>query len=118
MNVRVLVLEDEALLAFELAEVLTSAGFTVVGPATSTAKALDFIARCGCEMAVLDVNLGKETSEVVALTLKSKSIPFVVVSGNSINSNPAGFAGAPFLPKPVRPQMLVSALRGLATGKA
>jgi DNA-binding response OmpR family regulator len=107
MSKRVLVVEDEALLALEISEYLAGAGFQVVGPAASVAKALKLIIHPGCDMAILDVNLGSEHSEPIALALKARSIPFVVVSGNSLDHLPSGFSGAPSVSKPVSPSTLL-----------
>lgn len=111
MSKRALIVEDEPLLAMEVAEHLTDAGFEVVGPATSVAKALKLISEKGCDIAVLDVHLGHEHSEPVALALKARGTPFVVVSGNSREHYPAGFTGAPSLSKPLRPAALLSLIR-------
>jgi len=62
MMTRVLVVEDEAILAIDIATHLTDAGFSVVGPATSVTKALTLIGEVGCDVAVLDVNLRDETA--------------------------------------------------------
>ena len=83
----------------------------MVGPASSVAKALRLIDDTGCDAAVLDVNLGKETSEAVALALRENRTPFVVLSGYSSDELSAGFLGAPFLSKPVRSQDLFTVLR-------
>ena len=113
MPMRVLLVEDEPLLAAELASDLSHAGFQVFGPASSAARALKLIDDTGCDAAVLDVNLGKETSEAVALALREKRTPFVVLSGYSSEELAAGFRGAPFLPKPVRLQDLLTVLIGI-----
>ena len=110
MTIRVLLVEDEPLLAVELADELAEAGFKVVGPASSTARALRLMDDTGCDAAVLDVNLGKETSEAVALALRESGTPFVVLSGYSSIELGAAFQGAPFLSKPVQWQQLVKTL--------
>jgi DNA-binding response OmpR family regulator len=112
MMKRVLVVEDEALLALEIAEHLAAADFEVVGPATSVSKALKLIGARGCDVAVLDVNLGSENSEPVALALKERGTPFVIVSGNSREHHPSGFKGAPSLSKPLQAAALVALVRG------
>jgi DNA-binding response OmpR family regulator len=83
MTARVLVVEDEAILALDIAEQLSSAGFQVVGPAPSVAKALKLITDVGCDFAVLDVNLRDETAEPVARELRSRSTPFLFLSAVS-----------------------------------
>ena len=111
MPIRVLVVEDDALLALDIARHLTSAGFEVVGPATSVTKALRLIGNVGCDVAVLDVNLGRDTAEPVAHELRVRKTPFVVLSGYSGEQHPPGFRGAPSLSKPVRPTVLVAMLQ-------
>jgi CheY-like chemotaxis protein len=112
---RVLVVEDEALMAYDLSDQLTEAGFTVVGPALEAAQALELLAREGCDVAVLDVNLGNgTTSEPIALELKRRAIPFIVASGYSRDQHPsAAFLGAPQLMKPIRVAVLLLELRKL-----
>ena len=60
MTIRVLVVEDEALIAIDIAQNLTDAGFEVVGPATSVARALRLIGEEGCDVGVLDFNLRRD----------------------------------------------------------
>jgi hypothetical protein len=60
---------------------------------------------------VLDINLGAETSELVAHRLLSKSTPFVTLSGYSQTQHPTVFDGAPALGKPLQPALLIAALR-------
>jgi len=108
MTKRVLVVEDDAVLGLDTVQQLTDAGFDVIGPAVSVAKALRLISETGCDVAVLDVNLGSETTESVARELRARGIPFVVVSGYSSEQHPAGFRGAPTLSKPAYPEDLVA----------
>lgn len=110
MTTRVLVVEDEAILAIDIAEQLTNAGFEVVGPATSVARALKLISAVGCDVAVLDVNLRDETAEAVALALRARGTPFLFLSAVSIDDLPAGFNNEVLLPKPTRSAVLVAAL--------
>ena len=110
---RILVVEDEVLIGLDIRQILADAGFDIVGPASSAAQALDLIRRDGCEAAVLDVNLGCETSERVAFELKERGRPFVTLSGYSREQHPAAFSGAPALTKPLQPDLLVTELRRL-----
>ena len=110
MNVRVLIVEDEALLAIDIAVHLTNAGFSVVGPAASVAKALKLIEEDGCDIAILDVNLRGENSEPIARHLNIRGTPFVFLSGISQEQQPDWMEGALLLPKPVRPAILMAAL--------
>ena len=112
MAARILIVEDDALLALDLAQILEEAGFTVVGPVVSTAKALALLVETGCDAALLDVHLGRdETSEPVARELRLRGTPFLTVTGYSHEQRPAAFAGSPVLSKPVRPSELVKELQ-------
>jgi DNA-binding response OmpR family regulator len=111
MTIRVMVVEDEAILAIDIAEQLTEAGFDVVGPATSVAKALKLVVEVGCDIAVLDVNLRNETAEPIAHALRSRGTPFLFLSAVAREHLPVGFGGEVLLPKPTRTAVLVAALR-------
>lgn len=111
MSKRVLVVEDDAMLGLDIAQQLGEAGMEVLGPATSVAKAFSLMDQTGCDVAVLEVNLGDETAEPVALELRARGTPFLVLSGYSSDQHPPGFHGAPILSKPARPEDLVALLR-------
>ncbi len=112
MPSRILVVEDDAFLAHELRQRLDQSGFTVAGPASSSARALAILAQTSCDAAILDVHLGREeTSEAVALELKARGNPFVTVTGYSQEQMPPAFAGSPILSKPVRFADLLAALQ-------
>ncbi len=113
---RVLVVEDEALLALEIAQVLEEANFHVLGPVRSVAPALTLLEDSSCDAAVLDINLGgAETSEPIALKLLSKGTPFVALSGYSRAQHPAVFSNAIALAKPFSPELLVRTIRQCIT---
>ena len=107
---RVLVVEDEPIVALELAHCLREAGFSVIGPSRSAAQALELLDSFGCDAAVLDINLGDETSEPVARELIRLGKPFVTVSGYSRDQRPAIFVGTPAFDKPVRSELLIAEL--------
>jgi DNA-binding response OmpR family regulator len=113
VSVRVLVVEDEAIVAIDIAQQLTEDGFVVVGPAPSVAKALRLIVDVGCDIAVLDVNLRDETAEPVARELRLRRTPFLFLSAVSRDHLPSGFTDEVLLPKPARPAVLVAALQSL-----
>ncbi|MCL2430293.1 MAG: response regulator, partial [Alphaproteobacteria bacterium] len=110
-RLRVLVVEDEAVVALEIEEDLRQAGFEVVGPAARVVEALELLNEFGCDAAVLDINLGTETSEPIALRLSQRRTPFITVSGYSQDQRPSGFSGGAFLAKPLRKEHLVEQLR-------
>jgi PAS domain S-box-containing protein len=107
----ILVVEDEPLVALEITHILKGAGFDIVGPARTLARGLELLRARGCDAAVLDINLGKETSEPVARELKERGTPFVALSGYAPEQHPPAFHGAPALAKPLRPEVLVAEVR-------
>jgi CheY-like chemotaxis protein len=118
MAARILLVEDDAFLAFDLGQRLEEAGFTVAGPAPSSAAALALLARTGCDTAILDVHLGRgDTSEPVARELVQRGTPFVTVTGYSHEQRPHAFAASPVLPKPIRFADLIAALQRCLEGQ-
>jgi PAS domain S-box-containing protein len=116
---RILIVEDEPLVGMELADALESAGFTVLGPVATNDEALALVAKHGCDGAVLDVNLGRETSEPLAVKFAAESVPFVTLTGYAPDQLPPPFLNTPRLTKPVRSEVLVVELAGcLARSKA
>jgi DNA-binding LytR/AlgR family response regulator len=81
--------EDEPAAALQIAQILKEGGFCAVGPAGNVAQALELLKTDRCDAAVLDINLGKETSEAVALALMQLHTPFVTVSGYTRARSPA-----------------------------
>ena len=112
MSARVLVVEDEFMIGLDIGQQLADAGFEVVGPATSVKKALRLVAEPGCDVAVLDVNLGNETSEPIARKLMASGKPFIVLTGYSTDNLLPWFSGATVLTKPPRMADLLAALQG------
>jgi DNA-binding response OmpR family regulator len=110
---RILIVEDDAFIGLDLMQQLCEAGFQVIGPAMSAAEALELLSETGCDAAVLDVNLGRETSEVVAVELARRSVPFLGASGYDKEQHPPAFSGAPLLTKPFQIHALVAELNRL-----
>lgn len=117
MASRILIVEDEPLIAFELIEYLTGLGYDVTGPMADVASAMAALDATPFEAAVLDANLGRETSQPIAARLREDGVPFVVVTGYSRTQHPALFAGAPFLSKPVNIEILAILLKDLTAGR-
>jgi CheY-like chemotaxis protein len=99
---RVLVVEDEPLIASQLGSILSNVGFDVIGPAGNVRQALALIEQQSCDAAVLDVSLGDETSAPIAHGLIRNGTPFVVVSGYTRAQLPKIFQTAPLIGKPLR----------------
>src|SRR3954471_8421144 len=99
----VLIVEDEGLVALGIKETLTAVGYTVVGPAPTTQKALKLIATETIDVALLDINLGRERVDSVAQALAELAIPFAFSTGYcSPSSIPLAFTDRKVLNKPYR----------------
>jgi two-component sensor histidine kinase/DNA-binding response OmpR family regulator len=107
---RVMIVEDEALVALVLADQLTDMGVSVVGPCGSVAAAKAAVAETDLDAAVLDVNLGGELVYPVAELLQAKGIPFIFVTGYGQESIDKKFAYAPVLEKPIEQEALAEVL--------
>jgi DNA-binding response OmpR family regulator len=97
---RVLVVEDERLIAMMVQEWLTELGCQTLGPAHTVADALALIKDAPIDAAILDVSLQKEDCAPVAATLHDRGVPFAFATGHAANGLAARFPGAPSLAKP------------------
>ncbi|HEX4740280.1 MAG TPA: response regulator [Caulobacteraceae bacterium] len=108
---RVMIVEDEFLVAMELESELMDQGCVVIGPAGRAAPALALLEDEAPDAVLLDLNLDGETPTALAEALKRRHVPFIVVSGyGSRHQEPPILRDAPRLQKPVRQRDLVAAL--------
>ena len=97
---RILIVEDEPLIAMMLEDFIESLGHDVRGPCESVTQALAAVEVDGFDLAILDVNLKGESVWPVAAALRAKGIPFVLASGGHVEPPPAEFADTPMIEKP------------------
>jgi len=98
---RILVVEDAALVAMLLEEMLDDLGFDVIGPATDYASACQMAREPGITAAILDVNLHGRMSWDVAGLLKEANVPFAFSTGyDSATMLPPHLSDVPVLTKP------------------
>ncbi len=97
---RVLVVEDEPLVAIEMEAELTSIGLDVVGPAMQIESAKRLIAENALDAALVDANLGGRSAEEVAAALAQKGIPFAFATGYGREGLPEAFRHMALLTKP------------------
>src|SRR5215470_16953622 len=109
---RILVVEDNFLMAEVLCELLTERGCEVVGPAPRLSIALDLAAHNAIDGAFLDVNLAGEYCFPLARYLQEKGVPFVFLTGYGEGTViPAAFQAVPLLSKPFNPGEVVEITR-------
>jgi DNA-binding response OmpR family regulator len=111
---KVLLVEDEALIALVAEDALLAAGCRVVGPAHKLKTALAMAEQGDIDLAVLDINLAGAMVWPVAEVLARRNIPFTLLSGFGRGLDmPPGCRQAPLLAKPVKPDELEAALKTL-----
>src|SRR5580704_474263 len=108
---RVLVVEDDGLVAMTLEDLLDDLGCEVVGSAASVAQALAWLEAGGtADAALLDVKLGAEFVFPVAEVLAARGVAFAFTTGYGETPDPR-FRDAPVVGKPIRRERLSEVLR-------
>jgi CheY-like chemotaxis protein len=108
---RLLVVEDDNLIAMDMALTLEDLGAAIVGPAGSVAEALELIAvEAALNGAVLDINLGQERAWPIADELRRRGVPFVFTTGYDAWIIPKAYRDTPRCEKPVNMRMLARLL--------
>lgn len=110
---RILVVEDEFLVAMLIQDILESAGCMVMGPVPRLAEALDAAGREACDAAVLDVNLAGERVYPVAEILSRRNVPFVFVTGYATSALRSEYADRPQICKPFKMADLLGTLSNI-----
>lgn len=116
-HARVLVVEDEPLLAETLCDLMRDAGCEPVGPAATVTEALSLIEQGAIDVALLDIRLKRETSFPVARALRQRGIPWLFLTSYQQHTLPDDLADAILVEKPFSPPALVEVVRRLARGQ-
>jgi DNA-binding response OmpR family regulator len=111
---RILVVEDDPLLAMAVEDVLRHAGADIAGPADTLNQAEELVAEDRLSAAILDIRLYDQEVWPVARQLAENGVPFLFYSGHFDRSTlPAEYADHPILTKPARSIQIVAALARL-----
>ena len=114
---RILVAEDDPLIAAELRDALADQGAEVVGPVPTVRAAMAAIEARPPDIAVLDVNLRNASSAPVVDLLRAAAVPHVLVTGYLQHQlDDASLREAPILSKPLRRKELIATLEGAIAG--
>jgi DNA-binding NtrC family response regulator len=105
-GMRILVVEDEILIAMASADLLADSGCTVAGPVSSVKQGMRLIEQEAIDGAILDINLRGEMVFPLADALAERSIPFVYVTGYGKLLRACNH-GRPVLQKPYSNQQLL-----------
>ncbi|AMY68220.1 response regulator [Frigidibacter mobilis] len=108
---KIMVVEDEALLALDLAMTMEDLGAAVIGPCYRLGTALELVQQMKVDGAILDVDLNGETVFPLARYLDEQGVPFVFHTGRA---DPASlleaFARARICTKPSTPERIATCL--------
>lgn len=113
MKQRVLLVEDEMMVAMGMEMALSDAGYEVVGPVGNFDDAENAASREAIDVAVLDVNLRGRDVFPIADILTSRGIRFAFLTGYDRASLPPRFLSFPLLPKPFRAEQLLATVASL-----
>lgn len=112
-GLRVLIVEDEHLVALALADDLEDAGAIVLGPASTVDAALDLVDRHDIEVAVLDIKLQSEMVFPVADRLSARGVPFLFTTGFDAGVVPDEYSQVPKCDKPANVTTIMTILAEL-----
>ena len=113
-RLRVLLVEDEAMVAMLLEDMLRELGHDVIGPIARLEKAVTAAQQAALDVALLDVNLAGREIYPVADALAARGIPFVFVTGYGEGALRPPYGGRPTLPKPFRREQIAKMLAGIS----
>ncbi len=111
---KILIVEDEMLLALDLQLLLEDHGCEVLGPVPDVPRALALLSEHVPDAATLDMNLNGKSSAAIAVALRDQGIPYLIISGYSAppDAEPA-LRDAPLLGKPISNGLLLRELARL-----
>ena len=113
---KILIVEDEMLIAMLLEDIIADLGHVVVGPFHSFDTAMRAVADEHYDIAILDVNLGPTSSAPIAEELQRRGVPFAFATGHSRDHLDPRFFDARMIAKPFDDASLDAAIRALIAG--
>jgi CheY-like chemotaxis protein len=117
--VRLLLVEDEALIALMLEDMVEGIGCAVTGLAPRVALGVAMAETGHFDVAILDVNVAGENVEPVAERLAAKGVPFIFATGYGEAGVPLRYRDRPVVAKPFRPDQLEAAIhKAVNVGRA
>jgi DNA-binding response OmpR family regulator len=114
---KILIVEDELLIAMLLEDMVAGGGYGVMGPYSRAAPALRQLEDEMPAAAILDVNIQGGTSFPIADALTAKGLPFIFLTGRDYDTLPPPYSGCPTLKKPASRHELLSALSKMLGGR-
>jgi DNA-binding response OmpR family regulator len=112
LGLHILFVEDDPIIALDVAALLAAAGAMVLGPAHTVSEAMNLLEGSTIDAAVLDFRLETATASPVASRLSTLGVPYLFCTSARGHAEVA-HPGVPILDKPTRPEQLVAAIRAL-----
>jgi len=109
-KLRVMIVEDEFIIADEIAMIVEGAGHAVIGPVASVEDATAMLGTDRPDFAIIDANLRGQSSSPLARSLAGMEIPFCVCTGYRLDDLQPAFGDVAVIQKPVRDKALKSVL--------
>jgi CheY-like chemotaxis protein len=114
---RILIVEDEMLVAMLLEDILAGLGHVVAGTAPNVRQALAMLDSAAFDFAILDVNLPDGRSDAVADALMERGVPFLFATGYGVQGVDGRHRAAPVLQKPYDEGSLAAAIDAALAGR-
>ncbi|MEB1529567.1 response regulator [Xanthomonas sp. WHRI 7945] len=115
---RVLIVEDESLVAMMIEDILTLQGLEVIANVATVPAALQAVEQGGFDIALLDVNIGGQQVFPVAEAIRDRGLPLVFATGYGLQGIREDLRHLPVVAKPFSPEYLVRCLRAAADSHA
>ncbi|KRA95196.1 hypothetical protein ASD83_20515 [Devosia sp. Root685] len=116
---RILLVEDDPVIAIMLGEILHDLGHWVIGPCHTLEEGLVAVRSGGIDMAFLDFELGPDTDAVpIAQALAEQDVPFAFATGKDPHRVSSIYSGRPVIAKPVAPSEIEAAILELGSPPA
>ena len=112
-SVRILVVEDDRIIAMNLAAMLADLGFGDIFLAHDLATGMALLLSTPPSLGILDVNIGQELVFPLAIELRARRIPIIFSTGRAPTELPVEWTAHPILSKPLEANSLAAALGGL-----
>src|SRR4051794_15346419 len=114
---KVLVVVDDAVIAFDLQRLLHDAGYRVVGPATTVGEIQRMIQRGDIDCAILDLDVDRRAPLPIADLLAFADVPFVYLTTGVLGTIPARHRQRPIVEKPFTPAAVLAAVEKAMAGR-
>jgi CheY-like chemotaxis protein len=109
-GLKFLIVEDEAMVAMLIEDVLSDLGHEVVAIGGRLEQALKLAREVEVDFAILDVNLNGERTYAVAEVLRARGVPFIFATGYGVGGVDEMWKSVRVLPKPFEPYQLNAAI--------